>query len=121
MGMASPPAKRLRYFETHDESSTSTYCAYAALDTSTVEQDEDDQEDACFRLRFMLFLSTTDSLAQEVKTSIGSTPLTNFWSHIAKQGFTGIDQKLIPVSEIIKGYKLVMHQTTLPVKEESLH
>ena len=30
------------------------------------------------------------------------TPLTNFWSNIAKQGFTGNDQWLIPLSEIIK-------------------
>ena len=30
------------------------------------------------------------------------TLLGNFWSHIAKQGFTGNDQELIPASEVIK-------------------
>ena len=30
------------------------------------------------------------------------TPLTNFWPNIAKQSFTGNDQWLTPLSEIIK-------------------
>ena len=30
------------------------------------------------------------------------TILGNFWSHVAKQGFTGNDQELIPASEVIK-------------------
>ena len=37
-----PPTKRPQYWD----ACTSTYCAYAALDTPTTEEDEDDQEDA---------------------------------------------------------------------------
>ena len=34
------------------------------------------------------------------------TPLANFWSHIAKQGFTSNDQELIPASEVMKAAKV---------------
>ena len=71
-GEGLPPAKRPRYFETHNEPNTSTYCAYAALDTSTAEEDDEDPEDGADPESY--YTSTpADGLAQEVKAFIGAT------------------------------------------------
>ena len=67
-----PPAKRPRYFETHNEPNTSTYCAYAALDTSTAEEDDEDPEDGADPESYYT-LTPADGLAQEVKAFIGAT------------------------------------------------
>ena len=50
------------------------------------------------------FLDKRDEQMAKLQASVLASyaPLANFWSHIAKQGLTGEDQELIPVSEVIK-------------------
>jgi len=67
-----PPAKRPRYFEADKERSSSTDCAYAALDSLTAVDDEEDMEDATDPESYYTSVSA-DSLAQEVKTFISTT------------------------------------------------
>ena len=79
-GDGPPPAKRPDIL-THMMNPVPKFnCAYAALDTSTPEEDEDDQEDAidpdsCYSS------ALADSLVQEVKKFIGTT----FWRSNLKQ------------------------------------